>query len=540
MSRFKLHKLPVEDTQAFSSLVIDYAKDDEKLRQFYGLRPDAEVFEKQMKAKSHFDSEHRYTLVKALTEQYGRLKNVQVDSDRVEKNVIALEHANTFTVTTGHQLNLFTGPLYFWYKIVHAINLARHLKNKYPEYDFVPVYWMATEDHDFDEINHINLFGGTPRWDRPDGGAVGRMDLEGFADVLNDLSEVMGPGANAGYLKGLFERAYTEQSTLADATRYLVHEFFAEDGLVIVDGDEPSLKALFGRAMEREMKEKVTFNTSISAVQSLERYYHVQVNPREINLFYLDDRSRQRLEANDIGWHVVDRDKNFTPDSFDAERVEHPERFSPNVLMRPLYQEVILPNLAYIGGGAEVAYWMELKASFDEHDVPFPVLFLRNSALLISDKNDDKRQRLGIGYPELFQPTEEIVECCVSEHSNENLDFSEYRSMLEEMFGEMEEIARRTEKSFDGAVKAQRQKQLNGLDKLHKRLVKAEKRKHEQLAERIRDLKMALFSKGKLQERHDNFIPFYLEYGDEFKTGLIEHLDPFTFDFHILTERSES
>lgn len=537
MSKFDLHKVPIERTKAFSKLVIDYANDDEKLRNLYGLRPEAQLFEKQMKAKSHFDSEHRYALVKALTEQYGRLKDVQVDSDRVEKNVIDLEHANTFTVTTGHQLNLFTGPLYFWYKIVHAINLARSLKETYPEYQFAPVYWMATEDHDFDEINHINLFGGKPRWDRPDGGAVGRMDLQGMNQVLSDLAAVMGPGANAHYLNDLFQRAYGQQDTLADATRYLVHELFAEEGLVIVDGDDRSLKELFVDAVDSEMREQTTFKKSVEAVQKLDSEYHVQVNPREINLFYLDDQGRQRLEANDRGWHVVDRDKSFTPETFDAERAKHPERFSPNVLMRPLYQEVILPNLAYIGGGAEVAYWLELKASFDAHEVPFPILFLRNSALVISKKNDSKRSRLGLELEELFESTEELVERCVSEHSNEKLDFSEYRKMLEGMFSDMEEVAGRTEKSFEGAVRAQEQKQLNGLDKLNKRLLKAEKRKHEQLAERVRELKLAIFPKGKLQERFDNFIPLYLEYGDDFKRALLDHLDPVSFDFHVLVEQ---
>jgi bacillithiol biosynthesis cysteine-adding enzyme BshC len=536
MSRFRGHKIPIADTQAFSKLVVDYAHGAEALADFYGLRPDVRAFEAQMKAKAKFDSEHRYILVKALTEQYSRLKSVQVDSEKVEKNVLALEHANTFTVTTGHQLNLFTGPLYFWFKIVHAIRLARSLKRAYPDYDFVPVYWMATEDHDFAEINHIHLYGGTPRWNRPDGGAVGRMTLEGMDKVLEDLGEVLGPGNNADRLRDLFKRAYTEQHTLADATRYLVHEFFADDGLVIVDGDDPHLKALMHRAVGLEMKERVTHKASSEALAALDSAYHVQVNPREINLFYLDDEGRNRLEVHEKGWHVVDRDKLFTPESFDAERAAHPERFSPNVLMRPLYQEVILPNLAYIGGGAEVAYWMELKASFEAQGVPFPILFLRNSAMMVGSKENEKREKLGLSWTDLFQKTEGLVNTLVSEASNENLDFSEYEETLNRLFDEMEQVASRTEKSFEGAVRAQKQKQLNGLEKLQKRLLKAEKRKHDQLVDRILQLKETLFPAGKLQERYDNFIPYYLEYGSDYKKALFDHLDPWTFDFHIIEE----
>jgi uncharacterized protein YllA (UPF0747 family) len=177
MSLFKAIKLPIDQTKAFSKLVVDYAQNQADLKELYGLRPDVASFEPQIKAKAKFDAEHRYTLVKSLSKQYGRLKNVQVSSELVEENVLFLEHANTFTVTTGHQLNLFTGPLYFWYKIVHAINLAKALKEAYPEHHFVPVYWMATEDHDFDEINHIQLYGGTPRWGSPFGRSSGTFEF---------------------------------------------------------------------------------------------------------------------------------------------------------------------------------------------------------------------------------------------------------------------------------------------------------------------------------------------------------------------------
>ena len=491
MSRFRLHTLPIADTRAFSQLVVDYAHNAPGLRSFYGLRPDVEAFRLQMKARADFDSEHRCVLVNALTQQYGRLKNVQVAPDRVEKNIAALKDPDTFTVTTGHQLNLFTGPLYFWYKIIHVINLAGELKKACPEYHFVPVYWMATEDHDFAEIDHIHLFGKTLRWHRSDGGAgaVGRLSMAGFETVLNELNELTGPSANARDLHDLFRRAYLGQNTLADATRYLVHEFFTGDGLVILDGDDLSLKELFHPAAGREIKEKLTHKHAAEAAAQLKQKYHVQVDPREINLFYLDELGRDRIGASEAGWHVVNREKTFDTAAIEMEMTRHPERFSPNVLMRPLYQETILPNLAYIGGGAELAYWMELKNGFEAFAVPFPLLFLRNSALIVSAREHDKWERLGLEWADLFGETEALVEQCVTGQSNENLDFQKYRRILEELFAEMEQIADRTEKSFGGAVRAQRQKQLNGLEKLHRRLLRAEKRKHQQLADRVRTLK---------------------------------------------------
>jgi len=535
MSLFKAIKLPIDQTKAFSKLIVDYAQNQADLKELYGLRPDVTSFEPQIKAKAKFDAEHRYTLVKSLSKQYGRLKNVQVSSELVEENVLFLEHANTFTVTTGHQLNLFTGPLYFWYKIVHVINLAKALKEAYPEHHFVPVYWMATEDHDFDEINHIQLYGGTPRWDRPSGGAVGRLNLEGMDQVLEDLSSVMGPSKNADYLRDLFQRAYRGQANLADATRYMVHEFFADQGLVIVDGDDAELKSIFYPAAGRELKERVFANSSRKAIETLEAKYHVQVNPRPVNLFYLEETDRRRIDTeNGSEWNVVDADRVFPEKELDAELENHPQRFSPNAIMRPLYQEMILPNLAYIGGGAEVAYWMELKDVFEAYEVPFPILFLRNSGLIVGKKENRKREKLQIDWTQLFEKLDVLVNKEVSEKSNEELDLRDYRLQLEAMFSEMEKIASRTDQTFTGAVNAQRAKQLKGLENLEKRLLKAEKRKHHELVERISNLKNELFPAGKLQERYDNFIPYFEEYGAEFKQALLNHLDPFTFDFHVL------
>lgn len=535
MSAFRAIKVPIQQTRAFSKLVEDYASNKEGLSNQYGLRPDIASFQQQIKSKAHFDSEHRYILVKSLTQQYARLKDVRIDSGRVEANVLSLERGNTFTVTTGHQLNLFTGPLYFWYKIVHAINLAKELKKEYPESNFVPVYWMATEDHDFEEINHIHLYGGVPQWSRPAGGAVGRLDNSGMDQVLSELSEVLGLSDNANYLRDLFNRAYLGQETLADATRYMVHELFASEGLVIVDGDDVELKELFHQAAGLELKEQVIYNTSKEAVAYLEKEYHVQVNPRRINLFYLTKDARNRFDRDEAGgWTVVDTDQKLTESEVDDLLKKHPKRFSPNAIMRPLYQEIILPNLAYIGGGAEVAYWMELKESFEAFEVPFPILFLRNSGLLVGKKENRKREKLGIEWSSLFLKVDELTNRKIAETTNEDLELKAFHEQIESIFTELEQIASRTDKSFIGAVNAQRQKQTNGLKNLEKRLLKAEKRKHDELVTRIQDLKWSLFPADKLQERYDNFIPYFEEYGSEFKKALLEHLDPLTFDFHIL------
>ena len=175
-------------------------------------------------------------------------------SDLTQSNIESLESTDTFTITTGHQLCIFTGPLYFLYKIVSTINLSLALKEKYPSKHFVPVFWLASEDHDFDEINHINLFDQTIRWDSSQGGAVGRMNLSNFSNVLEDLNLLIGKGQNAERLKAIFYKAYSS-TNLALATRILINELFKDD-IVIIDGDDVHLK-VFVDIMKKDIQDHI-------------------------------------------------------------------------------------------------------------------------------------------------------------------------------------------------------------------------------------------------------------------------------------------
>ena len=159
----------------FSSLIVDYLDQKSSLNSLYNRFPTIENFEAQITEKAaNYNQENRKLLVAALQKQY---QNSTI-SEATENNILALEQANTFTITTGHQLNLFSGPLYFLYKIISTINLASELKTKCPKSNFVPIYWMATEDHDFEEINYFNFKGKKFRWNKESTGPVGRLTTE--------------------------------------------------------------------------------------------------------------------------------------------------------------------------------------------------------------------------------------------------------------------------------------------------------------------------------------------------------------------------
>ncbi len=526
--------IPYSETGYFSALMCDYLAENPELEAFFGNFPKIENFEKQIKLKSTSTAlsvRLRGKLAVQLQKQYSGFKI----SEATQKNIQSLTEENTFTITTGHQLNLFTGPLYFLYKIFSVINLSEQLNTKYPKHHFVPVYWMATEDHDFEEINYFNFNGKKIEWQRPDGGAVGEFSTKGLAEVAEETAKAFGQSEHGIKLQQLFTEAYTNHSNLADATRYLGNELFKEYGLVIIDGNDSELKREFIPYAEKELTENSSFKKVTDTTKKLTNLgYGEQVHPREINLFYLVEEIRERIVEVEEKFYVNETELVFTKDELFKELNEHPERFSPNALLRPLYQEVILPNLCYVGGGGELAYWFQLKDYFEAVEVPFPILLLRNSVVLIPEKLSVKLKKLEVSIKRLFQKQADLKTDFTHQISAIEIDFSAQKEHLQQQFKDLYALAKKTDASFVGAVGAQEKKQLNGLDNLEKRLLKAQKRKLSDQLERLIKIQDELFPKQSLQERNTNFSEYYLPYGDSLFKTLKNNLNPLDLQFTVL------
>lgn len=529
--------IPFKETGFFSSLICDYLNQDTALKPFYNRYPHLENFKLQIQEKQHAiqnNALHRKTLVTVLQEQY---KGVDISAETL-LHIEQLKQNTTFTVTTGHQLNLFTGPLYFFYKIITTINLAKTLKSAYPDYNFVPVYWMATEDHDFDEINYFNFNGKKIQWTKASQGAVGHLSTAGLDAVYALLSKELGNTNNAKALKALFKKAYLEHDNLAKATQYIVNKLFKDYGLVVLDANNKALKKLFIPFFKEELLTQATFkavtatNEKISSLKN--NAYKIQVTPRKINLFYLTESIRERIVFEQGVYKVLNTKISFSKTEILKELETYPERFSPNVIMRPLYQEVVLPNLCYIGGGGELAYWLQLKSSFNALKVTFPMLLLRNSVLITSNKQDEKLKKLNISASDIFLKRNILINKKVREISDIDIDFSDQKQLLKQQFSQLYELAKQTDRSFLGAVKAQEKKQIKGLENLEKRLLKAQKKKLQDHVFRITELQNELFPNQGLQERNTNFSQFYLEYGNQLILTLLNKLNPLQHEFVIL------
>ena len=520
-----------QESGYFSKIVTDYLNRKSSLKDLYNLYPTIENFNLQIQEKAkEFSSINRKILTEELIHQY-KIQNI---SKETLNNINLLKNQNTFTITTGHQLNLFTGPLYFIYKIVSVINLCKQLKSYYANYNFVPVYWMATEDHDFAEINNFEYNHKKLIWKSNTNGAVGSISTNGLEDVYNILQKLFPENNASDYLKTLFKNSYLSNTNLAEATRTLVNSLFSSEGLVIIDANKKNLKQLFTNTIKKELLNQTTFKC-VNNTNILLKDYETQVNAREINLFYLDENVRERIVYENHNFRVLHTNLTFTEEEILEILKNNPEKLSPNVLLRPLYQETILPNICYIGGGAEVAYWLQLKSTFAANNITFPIILLRNSALIITKKQQEKIEKLNLSLSELFLPKQELINKKTKEYSSQNLDFTALKNHLHNQFKKLYDVANETGASFLGALKAQEAKQIKGLEKLEKKLFNAEKKLHSDKLLRIINLHNELFPNETLQERKVNFSEFYASYGNDFFSELYKNFNPLEHNFSIIT-----
>ncbi len=520
------------DLNFLPELIQDYLQGSEKLNPFFKHPFDFDAI-KQVIAERKFSGENRKKLTCALSRQYGGITAAEI----VKENIKKLGEANTFTITTAHQPVLFTGPLYFIYKIISVINVTELLKKHFPENHFVPVYCMGAEDHDFDEINHLWLNGEKLEWQHERRGAVGRISTHDIAPLIQEVEKRL-QGEFAGEVVQLLKDAYARPSTLAEATAHFVNSIFGEYGLVVLNPDDKELKILFTSVIEEELICNRAFTLAEKPIKELKTLgYEIQANPREINLFYLTEGSRERIvfEENEKRYRVLNSSLTFTREEIIKEAHEHPEYFSPNVFLRPLYQEMILPNLAYIGGAGELSYWLEQKAIFDYFNVNYPMLVLRNSAMLVDANTQKKFEKTGLEWKDFFQDEQTVVKNFVKKSSTNSLDFSAEKEKFNEMFNGILKKASAIDRTLAGAVEAQKAAVINNLDELEKKMLKAEKRNFETATVQIKTVKTKLFPNNSLQERVENFLPYYAADRKKFIESLKQEFEPFSREMIFLS-----
>ncbi len=499
--------IPFTEIESIPKQIKDYLEG--KITDFSEDFFSTDNFAKKILAKKEsYNTETREVLAEAVREQMSVLNLSKEQKENVEK----LQNVDTFTITTGHQLNLFTGPVFFIYKILQTIKTVEYLTRKFPNKNFVPVFWMATEDHDFDEIKQFRTDKNVYGIKEKSGGAVGKIKITDTNFIAN-FSQEFKDFTFGEELIDLLSYSYKPGKTLAEATRILVSSIFSQYGLLIVDGDDKNLKKLARNIFKEELLSQKLFHETSETVKLFkEKYGKVQVNPREINLFYLTE-TRNRIELQGNTYKIVDTDELFTKDEILKQLEDFPEKFSPNALLRPVYQETILPNLAYIGGNAEIMYWMELKDYFKKQEIPMPVLVPRTSMLFVTEKNIKKIKKFGLDIRDFFSDSKSVANRVILQNNEIELMLKMQEENIELTYTKLKEAATKTDITFGNLVDAERKRQLNSFARMQKRLLRAEKKKQHEVLERIHNLYNEIHPSNTWQERLLNFSYFYSEYG---------------------------
>ncbi|MHB8261712.1 MAG: bacillithiol biosynthesis cysteine-adding enzyme BshC [Bacteroidia bacterium] len=500
--------IPFQKVNFFGKLFLDYINNSQFIIHNLELLPPSAQGIKTFVENNAYPNLNRTLLVDELRKQ----NNALTLSKATNENIDALKHATTYTITTGHQLCLATGPAYFIYKILSVINLCEQLNLKTQhstlKTTFVPVYWMASEDHDFEEVNHVHLFTKKIAWNTNQKGRVGSFNLDRIDTFLNEIKQTLGESEQAEKLNTLLTNAYSKKN-LADATRYLVNELFGKYGLVILDGDSKALKQEFISEIKKDVFENTSFKTVTSSNEKLKQQgYEAQVTPREINVFYTDKNIRERIVKENDVYKVLNTNLHFSKEELEKLIDTKTEKFSPNVVLRPLYQQKILPNAAYVGGPGELAYWLQYKAMFVEAQIPYPVLVPRNFVFYLDKNLQQKMQKLNLSVTDFFTEKDTLIKNYALAQQPFSLD--KEKETVKNLYKTIRTEISKVDKTLEAASEAELQKALKGIEMLEQKGIRAIKQKNEQAINQIETIYARLFPNDVTQERVENFLRYCL------------------------------
>lgn len=529
MTQLEKVSFDIEQTGLFSALMEAYQQKNESLRDLVRAFPSPNSLADYGRKKS-FPSGKRKLLVDALMRQY-QANGIQ----RHEESIQRLIAANAFTVCTGHQLNLFGGPLFTIYKIQQVINTCRSMQEMEPSLDWVPVFWMASEDHDFEEIAHTQWNDRKFQWEHPNAsGPVGRLKTAALTPLLDDF---------VGFGKGLLgehqvldiiEEAYAKHSNLAQATRYWVHKVFGHSGLIVIDGDDAALKQSASSLFEQELFNEGLESLTSKSCAKLKKEFHLQVNPRPINLFYIADGIRQRIVSSDSGFATADQAMHWTKTEMKALIEEEASCISPNAIFRPLYQESILPNLMYLGGGGELAYWLQLKQGFEGFGLEFPLLQLRDSFHLVDEKILRRLKDLGVPPEAYFQSAEDWVKSQVLANHERNRELEQGRAELKAALDAMTASLGESFPELEQSVEAEKARMERSFKRLEKKISRGLKGREKEKVEALCRWHEALWG-GSLQERSQNILSLWA-LGGEALWSEVQQVSPWPGGkFHLIS-----
>lgn len=505
------------------SLIVDFLNEKEVIKPFYSFSPSIDGLSNAAAKRKDFPV-NREVLVQQLKLQSEKSKYANaLTLEQIER----LGSDDVFTITTGHQLCVYGGPMFFIYKILSAIKTCELLKES--AIQAVPVYWMASEDHDFEEINHIFYHTQKATWDIDAKGPVGRLKLYGLEAFKKELKALMGNDPLKADTLIKMDEIFLASKTLAEAVRDFVYWMFADHGIIVIDADTRELKRLFTGVVRKELEASVSFGAVNDSTEKLvELGFGGQVTPREINLFWMQDGYRERIEKTNSGYQTLDGLNAWSSAEMLQQLDKNPECLSPNVVLRPVYQELLLPNLAYIGGPGELSYWLQLKEVFDRYKVFYPAILLRDMAVILDVKSAKRMQQLGIGIEDINSPFDALFTSLVRRNGSHEHLVEDKTVDIEKRLSDLARAIGEFDPSLQRSAETEKTRILKRLEVLQKKVLRSDRKNNEVIERRLHEVYQDVKPLNTPQERIENFLRFANEQQRAlFVEGLMLEFNPF-------------
>ncbi len=527
------------------NLFLDYLYEFESVKKFYkhDFR-NKEEYLKIFKTISETNREFRNDIPKIIHSQYQGFNL----SEKTKNNIDLLKEKNTLAVVTGQQLGILGGPLYTLYKIITAIKLAEHLKERYDAYNFVPVFWLEGDDHDFEEVRSLNVINELNEVtkisyndeiiDEEIRQSIGYLQIkETISSFFDNLDKNLRDTEFKPELLKKLKEFYSVGKTFKQSFRELIFWLFDEYGLITFDPQDIIIKNLLKPVFKQEINNfRQNTEKLVEVSATLEEVYHAQVKVRPVNLFYSNEDGRFLIEPVENEFRLRRKRKKFTLEEIINEIDNKPENFSPNVLLRPICQDYLLPTAFYVGGPSEISYFAQLTPLYDLYNLTSPVIYPRISATIYEKNLENILEKYNLSFKDVFVKSEELKTRVIKSLSKNSIDdiFAESNNQIEIVIDHLKEKLFEFDKTIADATGKYRQKILSYIDELKSKAIDAQKKKHEITLRQIDKLANSLFPNNNLQERELNFVYFYDKYGDGFMKKLFDEFKINNFDHQVV------
>ncbi|MDD8016735.1 MAG: bacillithiol biosynthesis cysteine-adding enzyme BshC [Bacteroidota bacterium] len=516
------------DKEFVSNLYADYNNNFDKVSKFYaGNYKEKDDWGKKIHNLQNklYD---RSSLLRILNDQ-----NRDYHSGiKTLANIDLLGNENTFAVVTGQQLGMLTGPLYTIYKAITAVKLAEKLTHDFPEFNFVPIFWLEGEDHDFEEINKARftdasneiataeyLLGGKPL--ERNIGATGSIIIDEFIDQFFASIDTSLPKTDyttplLADLRGYYKKG----GSFLKAFASLFNHIYENSGLIFINPNTPEFKKNLSALFVKEINaNSETSKLVIQKSAEIEEHYHAQIKAKALNLFMFHKGGRFLIEPSENGdYYLKNTRQRFTKEELLTMADKTPDQLSPNVILRPLCQDTLLPTIAYVGGPAEIAYFAQLKPVYEYFDVEMPIIYPRASISIVEEKVKKVLEKYSLEVNELFGDIDSILSKVSEQVSEVKIDslFETLETQIKESVNEARYGIQQIDPTLNGTVDGTLSKFLQQLEVLKHKAQKAQQQKEEISLKQIRKAALNIFPNSNFQEREFSVIQYLNKYGPDF------------------------